>query len=254
MMETTSPTRSGKARRVPIFWAIGAAVLAMALFAIVRRLPIASMNEGLSRWIRDLGVWGPLVFTLIYAAAVVVMIPGSALTLAAGALFGLVVGTITVSIGSTLGVALAFLVARYLARDAVARWIGRDPRFEAIDQAIGEGGWKIVGLLRLSPAVPFNLQNYLYGLTRIGFWSCVLTSWIAMLPGTVLYVYLGVVGRAGFEAASGGRSRSPAEWTMIVIGLLATIAVSVQITRLTRHAMREGTGMDDRVENKENVR
>ena len=116
-------------------------------------------------------------------------------------------GTIIVSLASTTGAALAFVIARYLARDSVARWVRRSPRFEAIDRAIGEEGWKIVALLRLSPAVPFNLQNYLYGLTKIRFWPCVLTSWAAMLPGTLMYVYLGVVGRAGLEAASGGRAR-----------------------------------------------
>ncbi len=240
-------------RRASVLSAIAAAALALILFAVTRRLPISHLVEGLSNWIQSLGVWGPLVFALIYAAAVVAMIPGSALTLAAGALFGPLVGTITVSIGSTAGAALAFLIARYLARDAVARWARRDPRFEAIDRAIGEGGWRIVALLRLSPAVPFILQNYLYGLTRIGFWPSVLTSWVAMLPGTVLYVYLGVVGRAGLEVASGVRSRSPAQWTLIVIGLLATLGVSVYITRLARRVIREDPRINHRIENREAI-
>jgi uncharacterized membrane protein YdjX (TVP38/TMEM64 family) len=230
-------------RRAPAIQFISVAAVALSLFSIARQLPIGEMIEGLSSWVQGFGVWRPVVYGLIYVAAVVALIPGAALTIAAGALFGLVVGTITVSLASTAGAALAFLIARYLARDAVARWVRRYAKFEAIDQAIGEGGWKIVALLRLSPAVPFNLQNYLYGLTKIRFWPCVLTSWATMLPGTLMYVYLGVVGRAGLEAASGGRARTPAEWTLIVVGLMATIAVTVYVTRLARRAMRAHAGI-----------
>jgi membrane protein DedA with SNARE-associated domain len=148
-----------------------------------------------------------------------------------------------VSLASTTGAALAFLISRYLARDAIARKLRQSPRFEAIDRAVSAGGWKIVALLRLSPAVPFNLQNYLYGLTGIRFWTCVLTSWLAMLPGTLLYVYLGYASRASVEAAAGGRSRSPAEWAFLIAGLVATLAVTVYVTRLARKALQQRTGL-----------
>ncbi len=222
---------------------ISVAAIALSLFLIARRLPVGEMVESLSGLVRGLGVWGAIVYGLIYIVAVVALVPASALTIAAGAIFGLVAGTITVSLASTTGAALAFLIARYLARDAVARRVRRYPKFGAIDRAIGEGGWKIVAMLRLSPAVPFNLQNYLYGLTKIRFWPCVLTSWVTMLPGTLMYVYLGHAGRAGLEAASGGRSRGPGEWALIVVGLLATVAVTVYVTRLARRAMREHPGV-----------
>jgi uncharacterized membrane protein YdjX (TVP38/TMEM64 family) len=217
---------------------VSLALSAVSVLLIVRRLPIGPAIQAMEGWVTDLGIWGPVFFGLIYAAAVVLMVPGSALTLAAGAIFGPLVGTMTVSLASTTGAALAFLVARYLARDAVVRQAHRHPKFDAIDRAIGENGWKIIALLRLSPAFPFGIQNYLYGLTRIGFRSYVLTSWIAMLPGTVMYVYLGHVGRAGVEVASGGgRSRSPFEWALIVVGLLATIAVTVYVADLAREAI-----------------
>ena len=163
----TGPERSTRIRslgpsvRVASFVAIGASV-----WLIVRRLPLATLAGALEGWVRNLGVWGPAAFAVVYIIAVVALVPASMLTIAAGAIFGPVVGTIVVSMASTTGAALAFLVARYLARDAVARKARRDPRFEAVDRAIGEGGWRVVLLLRLSPAVPFNLQNYLYGLTR----------------------------------------------------------------------------------------
>jgi uncharacterized membrane protein YdjX (TVP38/TMEM64 family) len=229
--------------RAPAIQVISFAAIALCLFSIARLLPVGEIIEGLSSWVQGSGVWGPVVYGLIYVAAVVALVPGAALTIAAGALFGLVVGTIIVSLASTTGTALAFLIARYLARDSIARWVRRYPKFQAIDQAIGAGGWKIVAMLRLSPAVPFNLQNYLYGLTKIRFWPCVLTSWVTMLPGTLMYVSLGVVGRAGLEAASGGRARTPAEWALIVVGLIATIAVTVYVTRLARRAMRAHAGI-----------
>ncbi len=226
-------------RHAPSLRAVAVAVIVLGLASIARTLPIGPMVESLSGWVRGLGAWGPAVFVLIYVVAVVALLPASALTIAAGAIFGLATGTIVVSIGSTIGAALAFLIARHLARDVVARRVRRYPRFEAIDRAVGSGGWKIVALLRLSPAVPFNLQNYLYGLTRIGFWPCVLTSWAAMLPGTLMYVYLGHAGRAGLEAASGGRTRSPAEWALLGVGLAATVVVTVYVTRMARKALRE---------------
>lgn len=130
---------------------------------------------------------------------------------------------------------MAFLIARHLARERVRRHVRQSPKLSAVDQAIGEQGWKIVALLRLSPAVPFTLQNYLYGVTAIRFWPCVLTSWLAMLPGTFLYVYLGSLGS---QAVAGGET-SVGEWIARGMGLIATVVVTVYITRLAKRAMRE---------------
>lgn len=229
----------GPGRLASIVRGISLIVIVVGLLVLLRRVPTDLIATRLGTWLDGLGPWAPVVFGLIYAVAVVFMIPGSALTLAGGAIFGPLIGGLTVTLAANLGAALAFLIARYLARDAVARRVGRNPRFDAIDRAIGAEGWKIVALLRLSPAVPFTLQNYLYGLTRIGFWSCTLATAIAMIPGTLLYVYLGHVGRVGLEAATdAGRSRSPLEWSMIAVGLLATVAVTVLVTRLARRAMQ----------------
>ncbi len=207
-----------------------------ATITIVRSLPIEQATTALSGWISRIGPWGSVVLALMYVVATVLMIPGTILTVAAGALFGLVRGTITVSIGSTLGASAAFLIARYFARDRVAQLARRRPLFGAIDRAIGEGGWKIVALLRLSPAIPFNIQNYLYGLTPIRFWPYVLTSWLAMLPGTFLYVYLGHVTGA---AIGGGRARTTGEWAILAVGLVATAVVTLYLTRLARQKLQE---------------
>lgn len=218
----------------------------LSLLAIVRLLPMGQLVDQVGVVVEDMGVWGPFVFALLYVIATVLMLPGAALTLAAGAIFGLVWGTVAVSIGATTGAALAFLIGRYLARDAVERRLGRFPKFRALDRAVSEGGWKIVVLLRLSPAVPFNLQNYLYGLTAIRFWPCVLASWAAMLPGTFMYVYLGYAGRAGVAAAAGqSTERTTAQWAMLGVGLLATIVVTVYVTKLARRAIARQSGDGD---------
>jgi uncharacterized membrane protein YdjX (TVP38/TMEM64 family) len=213
-------------------------MIALSVLAVNQQVPLGRLILAFEQWITSLGIWGPVIYGLFYVLAVVALVPVWTLTVAAGSLFGLVVGTITVSLASTTGAALAFLVARHLARGGVARKLEADPRFAAIDRAIQENGWKIVALLRLSPAVPFNLQNYLYGLTGIRFWPYVLTSWISMLPGTLLYIYLGYAGRVSLEAAAGGAAhwRSPAEWAMFGVGLLATIGLTFYVTRLVREA------------------
>lgn len=203
----------------------------MALIVLVRRLPTRDLFSVLESLISSLGMWGPVVLTLAYIVATIFLVPGTFLTLVAGALFGLTAGTITVSIGSTLGASACFLIARYVARDRVADWVQQYPHFRAIDRAIEEGGWKIVALLRLSPAIPFNVQNYLYGLTLIRFWPFVIASWLAMLPGTFLYVYLGHVTQA---ALGTDRTRTPGEWILLGIGLVSTLIASVYIAHLAR--------------------
>jgi uncharacterized membrane protein YdjX (TVP38/TMEM64 family) len=180
-----------------------------------------------------LGPWGPVIFIAIYVVATVLFIPGSVLTLGAGAVFGIVWGLVWVSAGSTLGATAAFLVGRYLARGAIARKIEGNARFAAIDQAVGNEGWKIVGLTRLSPIFPFTLLNYAFGITRVKLSHYVLASWIGMMPGTVMYVYLGSLAKA----AAGGRTRTVGEWVLYAVGLLATVVVTVFVTRIARQAL-----------------
>ena len=155
------------------------------------------------------------------------------MTLGAGAVFGVVWGSIYVSIAATLGATCAFLVGRYLARNAVARKIEGNERFAAIDRAVANQGWKIVGLTRLSPVFPFTLLNYAFGITRVKLAHYVLASWIGMMPGTVMYVYLGSLAKA----ASGERTRTTGEWVLYGVGLLATVVVTVFVTRIAKKAL-----------------
>jgi uncharacterized membrane protein YdjX (TVP38/TMEM64 family) len=201
-------------------------------------LPLAVWLEAFNQRVVGLGLFGMVLFALIYAAATVLMVPGSLLTLAAGASFGLLPGFVAVLFGATLGAAGAFLVSRHLARKRVERWIQRKASFVAVDRAVAREGWKIVFLTRLSPVFPFNFQNYAYGLTSVSFWHYVLASWIGMIPGTFLYVYLGTLGRSGLDAASGNAAGSY-RLALQALGLLATLGVTILITRTAKRALRE---------------
>src|SRR4051812_41620581 len=192
-----------------------------------------------AQWVASLGVWGPVVFILGYAVAAIAFIPGSLLTLAAGAIFGLVRGTIYTLIGATLGASGAFLVARYLARRAIERKIKDNARFAAIDKAVGREGFKIVALLRLSPIFPFNLLNYSLGLTRVSFLQYLAAS-IAMLPGTLLYVYYGKAAGSLAALAGGAKTgKGAGSWIVLGVGLVATIVVTTFVTRLAGKALKQ---------------
>ena len=178
--------------------------------------------------------WGPVV----YALACLVL-PGSLITLAAGSLFGVVVGTAVVSLASVTGASLAFLLGRTLARGLVEKRLAGNPRFRALDQAVAAGGFKIVLLTRLSPLFPFTLLNYAFGLTKVRFRDYVLASWVGMLPGTVMYVYLGSTVKELADVATGNVEGGPARSVLFFVGLAATVVVTVYVTRLARRALRQ---------------
>lgn len=218
-------------------WALGlVVVLALVTAAVVFDVR-ALLRDGLAA-VEQLGAWGPVLFVVIYVLACVLFLPGSVLTLGAGAVFGVVWGSVYVSLASTLGATASFLVGRYFARRWVARKIAGNAMFAAIDHAVAAEGWKIVGLTRLSPVFPFTLLNYAFGVTRVSLRDYVLASWVGMMPGTVMYVYLGSLARAGAE----GQRKTPVDWTLYGVGLAATIAVTVVITRIARQALARRTG------------
>ncbi len=185
------------------------------------------------------GVWGPIVFVLGYAAATVAFVPGSVLTLAAGAIFGLAKGTVYVLVAATLGSSIAFLVGRYLARGAVERRVRSNPRFAAIDRAVAAEGRRFVFLLRLSPVVPFNVLNYALGLTSVRFADYLVAS-LGMIPGTLLYVYYGkLAGDLATVAGGAGVEKGAGYWAVLILGLVATVGVTMLVTRASRRALRQ---------------
>jgi len=228
LQRKASAAKSGLRWKWLLYLLIAAAAIGAANYFHVQDL----LEQGLDRVAR-LGLWGPVIFIGLYVVATVLFIPGSVLTLGAGAVFGVVWGSIYVSIASTLGATAAFLVGRYLARDAIARKIEDNPRFTAIDKAVANEGWKIVGLTRLSPVFPFTLLNYAFGLTQVKLRDYALASWIGMMPGTIMYVYLGSLA----QAATGDHARTTGEWVLYGVGLLATVVVTVFVTRLAKKAL-----------------
>lgn len=215
---------------------IAGILLVVALAVAAQYFNLQGLLKSAISWTESLGAAGFAVFILIYILATVLFLPGSILTLGAGVLFGVVWGSVCVSIASTLGATVAFLVGRYLARGWVEKPIAGNEKFKAIDAAVAREGWKIVGLTRLSPIFPFNLLNYAFGVTQVSLRDYFFASWIGMMPGTVMYVYFGSLGK---DIATLGSQQQPStiQWVLRTVGLIATVIVTVYVTRLAKTAL-----------------
>lgn len=189
-------------------------------------------------WVKGLGIWGGVAFMGIYILATIAFLPASLLTLAAGVVFGVVWGSVYVFLGATLGAIAAFLVGRYLVRGWVSQKIANNPKFAAIDKAVAEEGFKIVLLTRLSPLFPFNLLNYAFGVTGVTLWDYSIGS-IGMIPGTIMYVYIGSLAK---DIVNLDPAKPPIDltlkWIINIVGLAATISVTVFVTRIANKALR----------------
>ena len=230
---TDSPT-SAKGK---IIKAVIVLIVIAGLLFSAKLFNLQQVFKDILAWISDMGPLAGIIFIAIYIAACVFLLPGSILTLGAGVVFGVIKGSVAVSIGSTLGATAAFLVGRYLARGWVTSKIAGNEKFKAIDEAVAGQGWKIVLLTRLSPVFPFNLLNYAFGLTKVKLKHYFLASWVGMIPGTVMYVYIGSLAGDLATLGTGQRTRSTGEWILYGIGLLATIAVTVFVTRIAKRAL-----------------
>lgn len=190
--------------------------------------------------VKSLGFIGAIAFIAIYNLATLLFVPGSLLTMKGGCLFGIFWGTVYVLIAATLGAVWAFLLGRYLSRDWIYRLIGKNPKFQAIDNAVKRDGWKIVLLSRLSPIFPFNLLNYAFGVTQISLKDYILGS-LGMIPGTLMYVYLGSLAsdltKLDMSNYPTTRETQILQWVIRIIGLIATIAVMIYMTRLAKKAL-----------------
>ena len=232
--EETS-NRSTRYRRL-VFWAI--AIIGMVL--LFRFLPVAQIRELVEVTVAQAGLGGRLLFVAVYALFTVLAVPASPLTLLAGAVLGVAEGFLWVSIGANLGAFFAFLLARSVLRGYVEAWLSKQRFLLAIGKAVEAEGWRVVLLTRLSPVFPFNVQNFGYGLTSVSSTGYVLGTLIGMIPGTLLYV---LIGASGGEALSGGGST----WSMVVklIGIVATVAVSVLIARRVREQLQRITATEN---------
>ncbi len=213
---------------------IALALVLIALSTATAFLPVKDWVKAFSDWVQKMGALGVVVFIAVYAIATVCFLPGWIFTVAAGLVYGIAGGTAVALSGAIIGCSLAFLCGRYLVRQRIESATKGNKKFKAIDEAIGKQGWKIVGLLRLSPLIPFNLSNYFYGVTAVKFWPYFLASAVGMLPGTLLYAYLGAAGKAGL---GGDHQQSPLKYVLLGVGLLATIAVTIYVSHLAKKAL-----------------
>ena len=232
--------------RKRIAWVLAGLGIVVLLLLLGRRA--AGYIPAFAGWVESLGALGPLAFIAGYILATVAMVPGLLLTLAGGALFGLVRGTLYVFMAASIGATAAFLISRHVVRDAMLRRMGKDKRFTAVDAAIAREGRKIAFLIRLSPLFPFNVTNYALGLTSVRLRDYVLACF-GMLPGTILYVYYGrLIGDVANVVSGAQVERGPEYWLLLVTGLIAPILATAFITRAARRALRtsvEPTGNDD---------
>jgi uncharacterized membrane protein YdjX (TVP38/TMEM64 family) len=197
------------------------------------------------QWIDSLGTLGAIAFIGLYIVATVAFLPGSILTLGAGVVFGVIWGSIYVFIGATIGATAAFLVGRYLARGWVAKKIADNKNFAAIDQAVNREGLKIVLLTRLSPIFPFNLLNYAFGVTGVSLKDYFIGS-VGMIPGTIMYVYIGsLAGNLALIGTENQPTNPTLQWAIRIIGFIATVAVTIYVTRIARKALDEQVNMKD---------
>lgn len=230
--------KAGMASKLKLILAV---LVVAALIALAKHFNAQELLRKSLDKVAQLGPAGAVIFIGIYILACVLFLPGAILTLGAGFVFGVVQGSILCSIGSTLGAAAAFLIGRYVARAWVEKKIQGNAKFKAIDEAVAGEGWKIVGLTRLSPIFPFNLLNYAYGVTKVSLKDYFLASWIGMMPGTVMYVYIGSLASdvATLGAGSSGAATGAAQWTIRIVGFAATLAVSVYVTRIAKKALEQ---------------
>lgn len=220
------------------------AIVALVVLAVAGR-EIAALLPRFVEWVESLGAWGPVAFIAGYSIAPVVFAPAFLLTIAAGAIFGVVKGVAYVMIGATIGSTFAFLTGRYFARHFVEGLLHRDPRLAAVDRAVERRGLRLVLLLRMSPAVPYTLLNYALGLSRIRLLDYVVGS-IGMLPVVAAYVYSGKLAGDLASVASGATApRGPVYYALLGLGIVSTVAVSVFATRTVRQAIAEELGERD---------
>jgi len=207
------------------------AAVVLSLIVLARVFGLGGRLQELRDWIASMGPAGMAVFVGLYVVAVVAAVPGLPISIAGAAIFGAFKGIVLVSIGSTLGASLAFLTARYLARDAVSRWLAGSEKFRRLDGLTEKHGAVIVAITRLVPLFPFNLLNYGFGLTRVPFLTYVFWSWLCMLPGTIVYL-------VGTDAVISAATTGEVPW--VVVGVfVAALAVVLAAVRFAGGRLKE---------------
>jgi len=212
-------------------WAAGA-LLVIALAVIGVLSPVGTWIDTFRGWVDSLGVWGVAIFALLYVLATIALLPCAPLSIVAGLVYGVWAFPLVI-VSALAGAALAFQIGRHLAQERVRSWAADHPRGGAVIDAVREQGWKVVLLLRLSPLVPFNVQNYLFGVTGIGFAPYAVATAIGILPGAALFISIGAFGHGTDDATS-----HTIGWLLFGIGLATTALAAIVVTRKVRARLR----------------
>ena len=220
-------------------WLIRGGLIALAGVALlVFGREMSSQLPAFAAWVKSLGVWGPLAYIAGYTVAAVLLMPAFLLTLAAGALWGFAFGLLYAFAGAAVGASCAFLAGRHLVRRFVQHYVDRHPTVAAIDRAVESEGARLVFLIRLSPAVPYVLLNYVLGVSRLRFRDH-LVGLLGMLPVAAMYVYAGkVAGDLAVLASGAAAPRGTIYYVMLTAGLVATVAATILVTRAAKRALQ----------------
>jgi len=213
--------------------------LVAGMVAFLVLLPVKAHLARFLTWTQGLGFWAPVLVAAMYIPAALLFVPGSILTLGAGFVCGIPRGTMAVSLGSVMGASAAFFVGRGLARGWIESKVAKNEKFKAVDQALAREGFKVVLLARLSPILPFNVLNYAFGATRVSYRAFFFGSWIGMLPGTFMYVYLGSAVKSLADILTGKVQGGVGQKILFGAGLLATVIVTIFVTKVARRALGE---------------
>ncbi|WP_293126338.1 TVP38/TMEM64 family protein [Okeania sp. SIO1I7] len=217
-------------------------IVVISLIIAAKYFNLPELLKNILIWIDTLGIWSPVAFIIIYNLATLLLIPGLVLTMGGGVIFGVLWGAIYVFFASTLGATIAFIIGRYISRDWVYQQLHQHPKFQVVDLAVVKEGFKIVFLTRLCPLFPFNLLNYAFGVMQVSLKDYILGS-LGMIPGTIMYVYIGsIAGDITLIGTSQQPTNSTVEltkWIINIVGLIATVAITIYLTRLAKKALEE---------------
>lgn len=215
-------------------------LLVVAIVTACFTLPIEQMLKDFLLWVEnDLGAWGPLVLSIAYIPLTVLAVPASILTLGGGYLYGMVVGFIADSLGSTLGATAAFLLGRTIGRPYVLSKVKDYPKFRAVVIAVQRSGFKIVLMLRLVPLLPYNMLNYLLSVTPVPLGQYMLASWLGMMPMTMALVYAGTTLKDLSDITHGWHEFSPSRWIFLMTSLLVSVLLIISVTRVAKNALEK---------------
>jgi uncharacterized membrane protein YdjX (TVP38/TMEM64 family) len=227
-----------KMRRALYMQTGGLLFLAALIFALDRLLPLADAVARVQQRIMYLGVWSAICYPLLYACCNVLLLPGGLLSIGGGFFFGLWWGFLIVLVGNVSGAAIAFLISRRLGRRWLKQKLLRNPTMEALEPAVAREGWKIILLSQLHPLFPTSLLNYLYGLTRIRFRTCMLWVAIGQAPGLFLYAYIGTLGQLGLNLVRGTSHPRTAEYFVWGGGFVLSTVVLLGLGRIALRVMQ----------------